>query len=189
MKKYKLKYYLPIAILFLASCVEEKKKGTGFREIKVEGAYLISLPEQMKPTTGLNAEASLQYQDITQEIYLIVLEESKTELDSLLANQKRENQESSTLSIYGALQLERLGRAMKVKKKVGPKKLTIHRLNAELFEIVGEIPNLKEDLYYSLTFIEGAGKVYTVMSWTLDSQKDEYTSTFEHIAKSFELIK
>ena len=176
---------MPIVILVLVSCVEGKKSDGSFREIKVEGAYLISLPEQMKSTTGLNPEASLQYQDTAREIYLIVLEESKTGLEPVL----KENRENSMLSDYAQMQLEQLGKAMKVKKKIGPKKLIIHKLNGESFEIVGAVPNVKEDLFYSLTFIEGHKKVYTIMCWTLDSQKDAYKATFEQIGKSFEPIQ
>ena len=198
MKKLNVFHFLITILVVLASCMDTKKtnedsseeviSGENFRDVTITDEYRISIPKVMVSTTGLNNEARLQFQNVDQEIYLIILEEPKTELEHLLTNQNREAEESSILSEYGALQLERLGGAMKVKKRVGPKKLTIQELNAELFEIMGEIPNLKADLYYSLTFIEGVEKVYTVMSWTLDSQKDKYRTTFEHIATSFKPI-
>lgn len=159
-----------------------------FREITIVDEFRISIPKAMVPTTGLNNEASLQFQNGDLELYLILLEESKKELESVWSRSASESEDLSMIMQYGQMQLERLGESIHIKKKIGPKNLTINKLAASRLEISGSVPNLSEDLFYLITFIEGDEKIYTIMSWTLDNNKKDYHNTFKHISNSFETI-
>ena len=194
MKKPNIASYLILALFTLVCCKDGKNVEAKaismqtFKEITIADEFRISVPEAMFPTTGLNNEASLQFQNADLELYLILLEESKKELESVWSKSASESKDLPMILQYGQMQLERLGESIHIKNRVGPKNLTVNKLAASRLEISGSVPNLSEDLFYLLTFIEGDEKIYTIMSWTLDTNREDYHNTFKHISNSFETI-
>ncbi len=194
MKKPNTLYCLLLTLFALVSCRDGKDakakaiSAQTYKEISISDEFRISIPEAMVPTTGLNNEASLQFHNVELELYLIVIEESKMELESVWGNTISENKDFPMILQYGRMQLERLGESINIKNRVGPKNLTVNELAASRLEISGSVPNVDEDLFYLLTFIEGDEKVYTVMSWTLDTNKEAYHTIFLQISNSLARI-
>ncbi|WP_222984473.1 hypothetical protein [Flagellimonas meishanensis] len=182
--------------ILLGSCIDSKKNGkspaqsaeSGFQQVTVNNEYVLSLPKYMEQASGLNNEASLQYQNNTKATYTIVLSESKEGLEQLLVPKKGDNTDVSLISQYGKMQLRLLNESMKIKRKNTPSSLNINGMDAEMLEIEGAVPGVENDIFYLLTIIEGKSKIYMVMSWTLSDNKQVYSNTFDQIAKSFELM-
>lgn len=176
--------------LFLVSCVDGKKKNPegaatteDFVTVTVPEEYSIRLPRSMQKTTALNSEASLQYQNIHDEIYTIVIDEPKQEFVDAVKEFGYKNRPS--IELYLDIQLKRLGERMEITHQTKPVKMTISGLNAESVEIDAKVDNIEEELTYFLTFLEGEDQIYMIMSWTLKSKKQHFKNTFLTIVKSF----
>ncbi|MFD2098282.1 hypothetical protein [Flagellimonas iocasae] len=190
--KIKPVFILSIALsLFLVSCVDGKKNPEGtattedFATVTVPKEYSIRLPRSMQKTTALNSDASLQYQNIHDEIYTIIIDEPKQEFVD--ASRVLEYKEKSSIGLYRDIQLKRLSQRMDITYQSKPSKMTISGLTTESVEIDAKIDNIEEDLTYFLTFIEGNDKIYMIMSWTLKSKKQRFKNTFLTIVKSFKV--
>ena len=178
--------------LSLGSCLDGKRKDSNsgqntkdFVQVNVDNEYKIGVPRDMQQTTGLNPDASLQYQNIHDEIYTIVIDEPKKEF--IAAMDELGYEEKSSVALYRDIQLSRLAERMDITCQSKPVKTTISGLQAESVEMDGKVDNIEEELSYFLTFLEGENKIYMIMSWTLKSKKQEHKKTFETIANSFAL--
>jgi len=193
----KAKFFLLLTVfvsLSLSSCIDGKKKNSDsninendFVKVSIHNDYSIRIPRDMQKTTGLNSDASFQYQNIYREIYTIVIDEPKEEFADALKELGHE--EKSTLPFYRDIQLKRLAERMDITHQSNPFQMNISGLATEAIEIDAKVDNIDEELTYFLTFLEGESKIYMIMSWTLKSKKEKSKKTFMKIAKSFELIE
>jgi hypothetical protein len=159
-----------------------------FMPIEINDEYKISVPKYMKKANGLNDEASLQYQNIYKETYVVIIDESKEELVSTFQELGEYNDSISVVKNYRDIQLQLLSENINISMKSDPKSAQINGLDAEFVEIDGQVEGVNFEIAYFLTFIEGKEKVYMVMVWTLKEKKEKYKITFEQIAKSFKLL-
>lgn len=181
-----------VICLFLGSCIDGKKKNSGetqitedFVKVNVPGEYTISVPKSMQKTTALNSDASLQYQNINQEIYTIIIDEPKQEFVD--AADELGYEDRSSIDLYRDIQLKRLAQRMNITHQTAPKEMIISGLKAVSVEIDAKVDNIEEELSYFLTFVEGKEKIYMIMSWTLKRKKQDFRDTFLTIVKSLEL--
>ena len=183
---------------FFTSCIDFKTKkkevtetevAEDFNQVEVNGEYRLSLPKYMKKTDNLNEEASLQYQNIFKETYTIVIDEAKNDFVEMFTELEEYDEGISVIKNYRNVQRQLFSESMYVDKESSPVALEINGMEAEMVDIDGRVDGIDEDISYFLTFVEGKEKVYMIMSWTMTSRKDTYESTFDGIAKSFELIK
>ncbi|MEC7771211.1 MAG: hypothetical protein VX798_08505 [Bacteroidota bacterium] len=186
-------------IIFLASlvsstaCKENKKEDTAlgmetFRPVSIDGNYTIDIPKFMTGTTGLNEEASLQFQSLIKEAYLLVIDEPKAGFEEVYRDLGQYDDELSVIQNYRVARLQLLSRGAKINTKSQPEPLTINGLDAETMELDAYIDGVPNEISYFLTFIEGDDRVYMVMGWTLKNKKAEHKKTFKTIAESFQLI-
>ncbi|MGN7513835.1 MAG: hypothetical protein ACTHOM_05625 [Allomuricauda sp.] len=186
-------------IIFLASlvsstaCKENKKEDTAlgmetFRPVSIDGNYTIDIPKFMTGTTGLNEEASLQFQSLIKEAYLLVIDEPKAGFEEVYRDLGQYDDELSITQNYRVARLQLLSRGAKINTKSQPEPLTINGLDAETMELDAFIDGVPNEISYFLTFIEGDDRVYMVMGWTLKNKKAEHKKTFKTIAESFQLI-
>src|SRR5688572_26412269 len=109
--------------VILSSCVlnlfkdEKKEAKTELETVTVEGNYSMGVPKFMTQAKSLNDEASLQYQNIFKETYVIVIDENKQEF--IDAYQELESYDSSTSVIanYADTQVQLTTSAMNVLTK------------------------------------------------------------------------
>jgi len=180
-------------VLSTASCIRSKKDHDDagrevFNTVTVYDEYQVSIPKFMRSTTGLNDEASLQYQNLFKEAYTIIIDEPKQEFVDVFKELDQYNEDLSLLQNYREIQLQAFTSTIQVNHQSGIRPLTIHGLNAESVEIDGHVEGVDEEIAYFLTFVEGTENIYMIMAWTLKSKKEEHQKTFETIAQSFELI-
>lgn len=179
----------PIAILLLItgllspSCRDTKTnnpKGEA-RTIVVDGLYSIDIPPNMRPTSGLNAEASLQYQDVQSEAYTLVIHEPREDLLQLIGSDPNR----SILEPYREIRMQLLAEGTQVRSHTPVKGHLLNGLKAESLEVDALVEGIDSELSYFLTFVEGSGHVYMIMSWTLKERKEEHKEAFRAIAASF----
>lgn len=179
----------------LTSCINFKtkeKEGTSdienFNQIEINNEYQVSLPKYMRKTSELNDDASLQYQNVFKETYVIVIDELKEEFVDVFKELDQYSDKYSLVENYRDVQLQLFAESMNIENETTPASMKINGLDAEMVEIDGKVQGIEDEITYFLTFIEGDEKVYMVMAWTMKNRKDTYRPDFENITKSFALI-
>lgn len=186
-----------ILIIFLPiiSCIDSKEKkddsplgAEAFHVVSIDGNYRIDIPKFMTVTTGLNEEASLQYQSLLKEAYVIIIDEPKSGFEEVYKGLGQYDEELSAIQNYRDARLQILSRTTKINKKSTPESLKINGLDAEIMEVDASIEGVDNEISYFITFVDGGDMLYMVMAWTLKDKKPVHKKTFRTIAESFELI-
>lgn len=125
----------------------------------------------MKGTTGLNEEASLQYQSLLKEAYLLVIDEPKSRFEEVYRDLEQYDEQLSVIQNYRDARLKILSRTTEINSKSKPQSFKINGLSAEFMEIDANISGVSSEISYFLTFVEGSNRVYMIMAWTLKDKK------------------
>lgn len=193
----KSRLFVIISVIFfpITSCIDSKNKkddsslGTEtFYTASINQDYKLSIPKFMTGTTGLNEEASLQYQSLLKEAYLLVIDEPKAGFEEVYRDLNQYDDDLSIMQNYRDARIKILSRTTEINRKTKPEFLKINGLDAETMELDANIEGVANEISYFLTFIEGDDRVYMIMAWTLKNKKIEHKKTFKTIAESFELV-
>ena len=186
-----LSWLFPIFILF-TSCnflqpnkVDNLSLEKDFNTVKIQNKYQISIPKYMKQTNQLNDEASLQYNNLFKENYIIIIDESKETFVSAMNDAEINDTIYSVIENYRNIQLELLNSSITVREEKQSEKMTINNMEAVQVSFVGKIPEVDDEVAYILTFIEGKNDLYMIMTWTLHKYSKRYTGTYQQMAHSF----
>jgi len=184
-----------LSILFCSACKnfkakenDSEPKDENFNTVGVNNEYQIEIPRFMNGTTGLNEEASLQYQSLRHEAYLLIIDEPKLGFEQVYRDLEQYDDELSVLQNYRDARIQILSRTTKIINKFNSKPFKINGLDAEFLELEAKVNGVEDEIFYFLTFVDGGEKVYMIMAWTLKNRKEEHKKTFKTIAESFELI-
>ena len=182
-------------MLFCSACKnfkakenDSEPKDENFNIIGVNNEYQIEIPRFMNGTTGLNEEASLQYQSLRHEAYLLIIDEPKLGFEQVYRDLEQYDDELSVLQNYRDARIQILSRTTKIINKFNSKPFKINGLDAEFLELEAKVNGVEDEIFYFLTFVDGGEKVYMIMAWTVKNRKEEHKKTFKTIAESFELI-
>lgn len=176
--KTKILLFISLAWL-VVSCGEE-----GTQTIKIGGLYAIDVPASMDKTTELNEQASLQYQNTIDELYIIVIDESKSQLDLALEQNSLYDQYTSDLDGYSRLITDNMKSALSSNDSIPqPKTMKINGLEAKLFSFEGTTSGV--DIFWELAFVEGNNRYYQIMAWTLAEDRDEHDAKMMAMLNSF----
>ncbi len=169
---------LLFTILSLNACQADDKQQT----IVVEKKYSISIPAFLTKTTKLNDEASLQFQHPWKEFYVIVIDESKSEMQKALVDNNLTEMYSNDIKGYSELLLSGFNQKIVGAQKTKIVETFVNNMPARLLTISGKFEGI--DAFYSLAFIEGKDRYYQIMAWTLLSKKNEYKDKMNQIMHS-----
>lgn len=156
-----------------------------FKTVKIKVKYQMSIPNYMKQTNQLNDEASLQYNNLFKETYVIVIDESKEQFVSAINEAGINESSHSTIESYRDIQMQLLRENINISNEKISEKKTLNGMNSEQVAFVGKISGVDDEISYILTFIEGENDLYMIMGWTLNKYSKKYTNTFLQIADSF----
>jgi hypothetical protein len=172
----KFRLFILLASLCCLSCNLNKPE-----TVKVGGRYAIDIPASMSETKDLNNDASLQYQNGMQELYIIVQEEPKKTYDDIIAA----DPEIYTPGLKGYAELLLNDSKSKIKTNDQPVLIPqkIGNLNAYITEFRGEINGLK--IYWKLAYVEGKSRYYQIMAWTLEEKTEDHRETITAMINSF----
>ncbi len=179
MKNLSSLYILIFLVFFFSGCDTK----TTYETINTDQKYSLELPSYLQKGTDLHDDASLQYQNLLKEFYIVVIEDNKEDLNNLIDENEIADLYSKDFTGYSDLLVE----GFKENPDVGfDGKFTewkIGTLDAKYFKLSAQVEGL--DVFYHYTLIEGKNTYYQVMQWTLADRKDAYKDEMEKIAKSF----
>ena len=172
-------FILLLAFISLFSCDSK----TEFKSIKVND-YSISLPDFLSEGKDLNDDASLQYQNLFKEFYIVVIDESKESFKDAIEINELEDIYESNFDGYTKLLIGNLEAAVtfKNKKEIETK---INGLPAKILEFEGNVDGI--DIYYQVAYIDGITNYYQIMTWTLADKKETYKETMDEMFQSFKV--
>lgn len=186
-------FFYVFCLLMLTSCDTinrgpEKLSEQDFRTVKINNNYSVDLPNYLSEG-NLNTEASLQYQHLFKETYVIVIDENIQEATESLSFLDTFNSDNSFMQNYIDFQKDSFNDGSKVISMANTKDLTVNGLKAKQFDMVLDIPDLDEHISYLITFYQSHDRIYMLMSWTLEERMMRYMDTFKTIANSFKVQK
>ena len=164
-----------VAFIAFNSCIKE----TVFNEVKVNGQYSVLIPEYLTPAAGMHQQASLQYQNEEKEIYVLVINESKADMQAYDLNYDIDTYYKNIVSTPF---LETL----KNGKVSIPGRQEINGNKALVAEITGVLNGI--DVYYKMAVIETNKKFYQVLTWTRADRKEKYEKDLFKIIESVKEI-
>lgn len=191
MKTKTYKAWPVLLLLLITSCFDfeqkaEKLDTSDFVPVKINGQYQLSLPSYMSKTDELNDEASLQFMNALRETYIIVIDESKLDLEESLEYSGTYDSNLSLLENYKLVQMTTFNDSMAENPQLKTESTTINGLKSELVQFMGQMESYEID--YHIGFIESEENVFFVMLWTLGSRKVRYDETFDTIMRSFKTL-
>jgi hypothetical protein len=172
-------YPLLLLLSTLASCTPQDTTQT----IKVEGRYSIDLPSSFTKTAGLNNDASLQYQDISKELYIIVIDEPKSVMEEILTAHDLESDYTQDLEGYSQLIIDGMDPSITIDSISDFREGKINNLRSRELFMQGVTGGYR--IYWKFAFVEGKNRYYQIMVWTLADNKAEHEGTLQNIISSF----
>jgi hypothetical protein len=174
----KINIILFITILSFISCQSSDK----FQTITIENKYSITIPSFLTEASGLNADASMQYQHAWKEFYVIVIDESIIDMQKALEENNLVESYSNDIKGYSEIILSGFEQKILVSHKSEILDTLINTMPARLLTINGRVENL--DAFYSLAFIQGKERYYQILAWTLSSKEYEHKDEMNRIMYS-----
>ncbi len=177
MKKNAMIILSAITLLFTAACNNE----TEYKTEKIDGMFSIDIPLYMHNVDLENPEASLSVGDETLERYVMVIYETKQEIEDYGVDMELD------VNNYSNIVVEMFGQAFVNPQvtKVTETPKSINGVPALTFEISGEFAEVGEDIYSYVTVFESDKSFYTVYAWSLKTDERNFAPQAHHITESF----
>jgi 23S rRNA G2069 N7-methylase RlmK/C1962 C5-methylase RlmI len=170
---------LLLTILFITGC----QSGDTEQIVTIGNKYSVSLPSFLvKASTTLNEDASLQYLHTWKEFYVIVIDESKSEMQKALEDNNLTDDYANDIDGYSSLILDNFEQVISISNKSEIVTTQINNMPARLITINGRTEGI--DAFYSLAFIQGKERYYQVMAWTLSNKEYAYKEKMKKIMYS-----
>ncbi len=175
---------LLIAVLFLSSCDQFNNEP---KVIPVNNQYTLTVPSYLSENKSLNEEASLQYANLFKELYVIVIDEVKTDFNIALTDNLLTDSYSPDIDGYAKLLLDNFALSIEDFSASSIDKTIINSMNARIATIEGSVEGI--DVFYTLAAVEGKSNFYQVLTWTLGDKKDDYKDKMQGIVRSIQEIE
>lgn len=154
---------------------------------EINNDYSLELPDFLSTTDSLNPNASLQYQNINKEFFIIVIEEDRKEFTRKIVENNAEEVYPPNLKGYTDIISHSISETIKISARTEIEDLEINGLPAKNFTIQGQTQD-KIPVYYSFTVIKGTDNYYQIAQWTAKNQKALFEKQMAEIAKSFKQL-
>jgi len=173
------KIFSPIlAIFFLMACSE-----TPPETVTVDDKFSLQIPGYLSEANGLNSDASLQYQNLIKEFYVIVIDEDIETFNEAINENQLQDIYSTDFDGYFSLLIDSFSEGIEIFTVSDQVDLTINDMPAKSIEIEGQVDDVS--IYYNYTVVKGETDYYQILSWTLRDKKINYLDQMNEIAKSF----
>ena len=153
--------------LIIAGC----QSGDTGQLVTIENKYSVSLPSFLvKASTILNEDASLQYLNNRKEFYVMVFDESKSEIQKILIENNLTNDYSNDIKGYSYLFLDGFDIENSRYNKSIMTDTLINKMPARVLSLTRQSEGV--DAYISFAFFEGKERFYRIMAWTINKESN-----------------
>ncbi len=155
--------------------------------VEIKNDYSLELPDFLNVTDSLNPNASLQYQNINKELFVIVIEEDRKEFTKKIIDNNAEKVYPPNLKGYTDIINHSIGETITISARTEIIDLEINGLPAKNFTIQGQTKD-KIPVYYSFTVVRGENNYYQIAQWTAKNQRALFEEQMIKIANSFKQL-
>ncbi|HLP54635.1 MAG TPA: hypothetical protein VK151_06390 [Fluviicola sp.] len=149
--------------------------------------FTMKIPDYMIATSTLDLDRPFQYMNAVKEQYLVASYELVSDVQPSLEALKYEGK--TLLDQYVSYNQEVIEEGVKISKQEKTKSMTIDGMDARMLQFDGMVEGISEGISYFTVFIQAKDKLYFIMTWTLESRKDDFKPVAEEMIKSFHLKK
>lgn len=178
--------YLPLIIIIsilFSSCNSEE----GVQTISIDKRYSLTIPSFLSESDDLHGEASLQYQNIFNEFYVVVIEEPKDGLQKALETYELTDTYTNDIDGYAKLAYNGIYSSLENPTQTEIIDTNVNALNTRLTTINGKIDGLS--IFYAFGVYDSQDRYYQVIAWTLSEKKSKYKSKMDAILQSLIELK
>ncbi|MGV7106626.1 hypothetical protein [Flavobacterium sp. U410] len=172
--------FFSLFLIVLNSC----QNTSTFTEHKTKN-FSIEIRSDLNETNDLNDDAVLQFKNEFEELYLIVLEETKTDVAQYFPEIIEENDPEKRIELYADVLSENYEANFDLENYSGyiPKEINGSSAIEMTFNAVESKNGL--NVFYYVTFIETDTHFYQILTWTLFNKKAEMIDSMEKMILSF----
>lgn len=185
---------ITLALIIATSCFscipndkkDAKNENVALKRVSInDGEYSMDVPEYMTKASSLNDAASLQYQNLFKEAYVIVIDEEKELYIKSYKEMSVYDTTRSVISNYTDTQIQSTTQNLEVISKSKIASFNANGVKAKSVEIDATLEGVSSPITYFITCIEGKDKLYLVLAWTLQNRKDTHRETFKRMVRTF----
>ncbi len=177
--------FVPLSILILASCTLDDKENI----VTINKKYSISLPsflinaKTILEKDELNENTSLQYMNTLKELYVLIIEDSKSDFQQTLVENNLNDKYTNDFKGYTDFVFDYYKKQTKISHKFAISDTLINNKPAKLISISGEINEV--NVFYTIGLVEGKKTYYQIITWTLAGFENKYKDRMKKIIYSF----
>ncbi len=177
----KIKMHLGLALIAAVCLVSFSGCGVGEpKTVKTkDGKFQVTIPGNWSSRKDLNDEAQLQVALLRQEMYLIVLSETRSSLRSTGLG-------GISIEKHSEITREALMQNAAGAKATGPTEVTIDGQKGIQYEIRGKVEGI--NAVYLHTTVEIDGQIHQILAWTLASKFEGNKENLQKVIKSFQSV-
>lgn len=164
--------------LFASACDLNQKEKT----VAVKNKFSLSVPASFSKQQGLHEDASLQYGNLLNEFYVIVIDEPKAEFHRALEENGLSASYSSNINGYADVLVARYDETFENLNRSDIMDTLINAMPAKMLTLSGRIENM--NLFYTVAFVEGKDNYYQILTWTLANRKSRYSDVMKRLVCS-----
>lgn len=147
--------------------------------------FSVDAPFDMIRADDLNDDASLQLKNEETELYLIVIEDDKDEVNEIMGEEHEATGYTPDLEGYANLLIDEWDETLEEVKVLVKRRTTINGMPALERKMSAKVYDLNFVIYYHQVFVEGKNDYYQILAWTLDDQKEKFLESIEKMVNSF----
>lgn len=159
---------------------------TKTQTINVHDRYSINLPTYLTKAGDLNMEASLQYQNIYKEVYMIIIDESTEEFVKTFRELNDYDTTKSALENYANAQMTSVRSEMsKIISESEPRKIKTQSGEAIVYDVSAFQDGIEDEMGFTVALMQGKQCLYMFMTWTFAKTKSVYQADMDNMVASF----
>jgi len=174
---YKFSFFV-LTVFLLQSCAPDDKIQT----VSIEDRFSIDIPGYLKSVDNLNEDASLQYQNIWKQVFILVIEETKEEISEAIVENELSDIFTNDFDGYSDLINTNYAYSIEDYTESNEIDTLLNGIPAKLKNLQGTIEG--SEIYYGIGLYHIGNYYYQVVTWTLGSKKDEYHNVFNDMLHS-----
>jgi hypothetical protein len=147
--------------------------------------YSIEIPSHLSRATTLNQEASLQYQDAVNGLFVIVMDDLKPGIKATMKQLGIYDEKAGIAHNYREANMRMLVSNIRLVSTPTIRRDTLNKLDAEVVEFTGIANPTDGEIFYKIAFVEGNLSMHTIMCWTPVKNRQVYNAEMEQIINSF----
>jgi len=137
--------------------------------------YTLEVPNYLKQTFDLNDVATLQYKNISKDVYLIVIDDDKKELESL----EIDFPSTTNFLLYFVKDYN-----IEAENRMQSEVVEFENNGNTFSQVELTFKDEASEYFMLITAVQTKTHFYKIMNWTKLVEKDLYYADFKRIAKS-----